>query len=414
MANPTLTTSATLGELLKRLYSPEEIAMLIQLVSPVLDRCCKRGSAALGGSGFIFPVRTRSAHGHAYIAEGQDLPDPSQTTVLQAVVLPAVHAGVVKITGLARAISSGNAAAFASGFEEQTSHTLESMTWFDETCFFRDGSGVLTTFNGNPGATVGPHTVADVSHLRPGMQIDVIDVADYTRHSTDLVISDVDWVNKQITLETALASAADTLDQIYIAGSQDATGAPIVREPLGLEASLASSGVYLGIDRGTIREWQTRSITASRFLDEDLIQRARTYITQITGIPLSGITSSYALLTHPNVAEALFKLVIPRVQYTMGGSFDLLNTSEVKLGNMPVITSPNCPSGTAYLGDWKYSQRLYVPGGELKMDEEHNGAALKWVSGKDSGQVYFREYHQYVVKRPNAFVKFTSITEMDR
>jgi hypothetical protein len=412
MSNPI--TSATLGELLKRLYSPEEITMLIQLVSETLAKCCRRGNASLGGSGFFFPIRTRSAHGHAYIAEGADLPDPGQTQVLQAVVLPVSHYGVVKMTGIARAVASNNAAAFAQGFEEQTTHTLESMAWYDEAAFFRDGSGQLTQFNGAVATTVGPHTVDDVSHLRPGMKVDIIDITAFTRHNADIVIQDVDWVNRTVTFETAVAAAVDDNDQIFIAGSQDATGAPVVREPLGLEASLAATGVYLGIDRGVIREWQARRITASRPMDEDLIQRGRTFLTQITGLPLSGISSAYALLTHPQVAEGLFKLVIPRVQYSMGGQYDLLNTSEVKLGNMPIITTPNCPSNRAYLGDWKYSQSLYLPGGELKMDEEHNGSALKWVANKDSGLVYFREYKQWVVKKPNAFVVYDSLSEMDR
>lgn len=407
-------TSSTLGELLKRLYSPEDIQMLIQLVSETLDKCCKRGNAALGGSGFIFPVRPRSAHGHAYIGEGDDLPDPGQTTVLQAIVMPVSHYGVVKITGLARHISSNNAAAFAQGFEEQTSATLESMAWYDETAFFRDGSGVLTQFNGNPAATVGPHTVDDTAYLRPGMAVDVVGLSNFTRYNTKLVIQDVDWVNRTVTFESALAAGADDNDNIFITGSQATTGAPVVREPYGLEASLASTGIFLGIDRGVVREWQARRIPASRPLDEELIQRARVFITQVTGIPLSGISSQYALLTHPNQAETLFKLVIPRIEYSMGGSFDLLNTSEVKLGNMPIITTPNCPSSKAYLGDWKYSQHLYVPGGELKMDDEHNNATLKWVANKDVGLVYFRSYHQFVVKKPNAFVVYDSLSELDR
>lgn len=412
MANPI--TGATLGELLKRLYSPEEIQMLIQLSSTVLAKCCRRGNAALGGSGFIFPVRTRSAHGHAYISESQALPDPGQTTVLQAVVLPAVNVGVVKITGLARAISGSNAAAFAQGFEEQTTATLESMTWYDETAFFRDGSGIITQFNGAVATSAGPHTVDDTAHLRPGMKLDLIDNTAFTRHNEDIVVQDVDWVNKTVTFETSVAAAVDDNDRLYLAGSQDATGSPVTREPLGLGASLASSGVYLGIDRGTVREWQARTLTVSSFLDEEFIQRGRTYITQITGIPLSGISSMFALLTHPNVAESLFQLVIPRMQYTSGGTFDLLNSSEVKLGNMPIITSPNCPATKAYLGDWKYSQDLFVPGGELKMDEEHGSSVLKHVPNTDQGLVYMRSYHQFVNKKPQCFVVYDSITEMDR
>lgn len=412
VSNPITTT--TLNELLKRVYSPADIQQLLNYTYPVLAKCAAKGSAMLGGSGFFFPVETRGAHGHAYIDQGGDFPDPGQSVQLQAVVLPTVNVGVVKITNLAKAVSSQNAMAFASGFEHNVQGTLASMAWYKEGCFFRDGTGVLTQFNGAVATSAGPHTVDDVNFLRPGMKVDLIDVTDTTRHNSDVVIQSVDWPNKTVTFETAVAAAVDDNDKIFLAGSQESSGALVTREPLGLEAQLLDSGNYLGIDRGSVAPWKANLYTVSDFLDEDIIQRSRVRLTQETGVDLGGLSQSYALLTHPMQAEILFKLAIPRIQYVGAGSIDLLNSTEVKLGNMPIITSHNCPTDKAYLGDWSYSQTLYVPGGELKIDTDHNGAALKWVSNKDVGLVYMREYCQFVNKRPNAFVKLSSLSQMTR
>lgn len=404
----------SVGELVKRLYSSAEIEQLTNLTHPVLATAARKGNAMLGGSGFFFPVRTKGAYGHAYIDQSGDLPAGGQSQVLQAVVLPTVQAGVVQITGLVQSITSQNAMAFASAFEENLQQTIDSMNWYKEGTLFRDGTGVLATFDGAADTDAGPHTVSDVSHLRPGMKVDIIDATAHTRHNEDLEIESIDWVNKTVTFTASVAAAVDTTDKIFLAASQAATGAPVTREPLGLEASLLDSGSYLGIDRGVSDEWKANLFTVSGFLDEEVIQRCRTRLTQETGVQLSGLASSYALLTHPMQAEILFKLAIPRIQFAAGGSFDLLNSSEVSLGKMKILTSHNCPTTKAYLGDWKHSQTVYTPGGELKVDTEHNGAALKWVATKDVGLVYLREYCQFVVKRPNAFVRLSSLTEMSR
>jgi hypothetical protein len=408
-------TSSTLGELLKRLYAPWEIEQLVNLTYPVLNECAAKGSAQLGGSGFYFPVRTRAAEGHAYISETDDLPAGRQSTVLQAVVAPTVHAGVVQLSGLSMAVSSGNAMAFARSFDENVQQTIEAMSAYKEGALFRSGTGVLATFSDDiTAAGAGPWTLSDVNHLREGMVVDIIDATATTRHSEDATIVAVDWPNKQVTFAASQGTAIDANDKIYIAGSQASTGAVVSKEPIGLEGSLLATGSYLGIDRASNGNWRSSAITASSFFDEDILLRARTRVTQETGIPLAGIANRFKVLCHPMQVDVLFKLAIPRVRYSGNDNFDLGNSENVSFGRTKFVTSYLCPPATAYLGDFRYSQSLYTPNGELHIDTEYNGSTLKWVSTKDVGLVFAKEYHAFVVKRPNAFVRIASLTEATR
>ena len=408
-------TTTSLGELLKRLYASWEIEQLVNLTYPALAECAAKGSAQLGGSGFYFPVRTKSAHGHAYISESDDLPAGRESAVKQGLVSPTVHAGVVQLTGLSMAVSSGNAMAFARSFDENVQQTIEAMSAYKEGAFFRDGTGLIAQFNDAVATSAGPHVCDDVQFLREGMVVDIVDNGTTTsHHNSDLSIKEVDWVNKAVTFTSSVAAAVDDNDRIFIADSQTSGSALVNKEPLGLEASLLATGTYLGIDRAVDTNWQSNALAASSFFDEDILLRARTRVTQEAGIPLSGFGGRFKCLIHPMQVDVLFKLAIPRIRYAGGGEFDLGNSSNVSFGGIDFVTSYQCPAGTAYLGDFQYSKSLYTPNGELHIDTEYNGSSLKWVATKDVGLVFVKEYCAFAVTRPNAFVRITSLTQPSR
>jgi hypothetical protein len=414
-------TKSTLDELLKRLYAGWEIEDLVNLTYPVLGQCFAKGSAQLGGSGFYFPVRTSAAEGHGFIAEDGYLPTPLQSTVRQAVANPTVQAGAVQLSGLSMAVSSGNAAAFAEAFDENVNSTIEAMMAYREGAAFRAGDGVVAVFNGDP-STSGQLTFDDVSFLRPGMVVRVYDTSTAGTTETwygDYTVGEVVWENRTADLGTIDASIGDN-DEVYLdirggqsSGEQTTGTAPSDHELLGLEASLLNSGTYLGISRSTYPNWQAQSLTASSLLDEDIVLRARARITQETGIGLAGM-GAFKLLCHPTQANALFKLSLSRVHFSGTSGINLLNSEEVKLGNIGVITSYLCPDDKAYLGDWRYSKTVYTPGGELHIDTEYNGSALKWVANKDVGIVFAKCYSQLIVTRPPAFCRISSITQATR
>lgn len=408
-------TTTVLGDLLKRLYASWEIEALQNLTYPVLNEVAHVGSANLGGTGFFFPVRSESAEGHAFIDESDNLPTSGATVVNQAEVDPKIHVGVVQLTGLSMAVSSGNAMAFARSFDENVQQTIEAMTAYKEGTLFRDGTGILTRFNGNPG-TSGALTVDDTNFLRPGMRVDLLSDTDTspTDHGEE-VIDTVDWPNKTVTFTNAIPTAVADNARIYMAGSQAGGGASVSsKEPEGLETSLLSTGTYLGLSKATVANWATPQITASAFFDEDILLRARTRVTQESGIPLAGIANRFKVLCHPQQVDVLFKLAIPRIRYSGSEMYDLGNDENVSFGRTKFITSYLCPPGTAYLGDWSKHCTLYTPNGQLHIDTEYNGSALKWVSDKDVGVAFAKSYFNFACKRPNAFVRITSLTEPTR
>lgn len=411
-------TSTSLGELLKRLYSNDDIEMLANLVSQVLEKCAAKGNAMLGGAGFYGAARLESSEGHAFIAEDGALPDPQQTLVKQWLASPTVQVGVVQLTGLSKAVSSQNSMAFANAFDENVQHTIESMTAYKEGTLFRDGTGALTTFTADAGASAGPWTVDDAGFLREGMSVIVYDAS--TAGGTETYfgpykINIVDWVNDQVTFSSAVDATVTTSDVLYLNDSQGPTGtAPASREPLGFEKSILSTGNYLGIDRATYGNWRSSSFTVSAALDEDILMRARTRIIQETGLTISAMGQRFALVCHQSQADQLFKLAIPRIHYAGVSNIDLVNAENVAIGKIPVLTSYQCLPSRAYMGDWSKHKTMYAPGGELHIDTEHNGAPLKWVSGYDKGQVYMKSYFQFVNTAPNHFCRFASITEASR
>jgi hypothetical protein len=405
-----------MGDALKRVYSSDEISDQVNLTHPALEECAPKGAAAIGGTNFYFPIRTEHAHGHAYIAETQDLPTARESKIKQAVVAPTVHAGVVQVSGLSMAISSGSAMSFVKALDENVSSTILGMTAYKEGTLFRDGSGLLTRFNGNPGTT-GALTVDDPAFLREGMVVDLIDDTATTRHNSDVKVQKIDWANKTVEFSTAIAAAVADNDKIYIADSQNSTGALQTVEPFGFEASIRASNTYLGLDRTAAgnANWAAQELSASAFLDESLLLQGRTRVTQESGIDLGGMSGSFKLVCHPMQSDTLFKLAIPRVQFTPGGGdWDLGNSGNPSFGGIRLVTSYQCPPALAYLGDFSKHQTLYTPTGELQIDTRFSGSSLKWLSRKDVGLLFLREYSQFVNKAPVCFLRYDTLTEQTR
>lgn len=420
-------TTTSLGDLLKINYASWEIEQMVNLTVPVLAECAAEGSAQLGGSGFIYPVRLTSAESHAYITESQTLPETAgPSTIVQAEIDPVIHAGTVTLSGLAMSVSSTNAMAFARAFDENVSQTIQAMGAYKEGTLFRNGSGRI----GEIASRTDADTVvldAEPNTIREGM---VIAIEDSAGGSTAwhngagagatngrLTVSDIDWSTNTLDFTGAspdVASAVADGDFLYIAGSQledaaDATN----REPTGLDASVSSSGTYAGIVRGTdafASNWESTEIAVSGFFDESQLLRARTRITQESGVGISQMSNSFKVVCHPNQVDVLFKLALSRIRYSGNEDFDLGNSRNVNFGGIPFSTSYNCPLTVAYMGDWSYHKSLYTPGGKLHIDTQYNGSPLKWVSTFDRGLVFLKEYHNFLLTKPTCFAKFTSLT----
>jgi hypothetical protein len=409
-----LTASPDVGGLLKRLYAPWEIEQQVNLTYPLLASLFTEGSAELGGTGFHFAARMESNAGHAYIAETGTLPPGLSTVNAQAVVSPTVHAGRIDVSGLVRAMSSGNAMSFAKVVDENVSQLIESMSAYKEGVCFRTGDGALATIDTDPIAAT-TWDVSDTGYLREGMSIHVRTAAGTTqRAGGPYKITAVDWVAGTIDVDGPTNAAVAATDIIVLDDSQVAGTVTAVSEPIGLETAVDATGTYLGLARSDYANWAGNEYTVSGLLDEDVFLRSRTRLTQESGIQLGAMSSALRFVCHPMQADILFKLAIPRIEFTGGGAFDLGNKVEPSFGGIKLLTSYQAPPSKAWLGDFKYTQSFYAPGGKLHVDSEYNGSTLKWIADQDAATVFLKEYCAFANRRPNAFVKLQSLTEATR
>lgn len=412
-AGPVL--SSSLDEYTKRVYTSQRTETLMNITHPILPNVAPTGTERLGGSGFYGSARTRTHSGHAFIGENESLPTGGQTKGRQWVVMPVTQVGVTEGSGLSMAISSQDVMSFVRAYDENVDFMMQEMWTYREGAVFRDGSGLLATFVDDPGgSSPGPYAVSDVGYIRPGHVVDIIDATLTTRHELRCPVEVSDWVNKKLTFGRNITSAIDAGDRIFLSYSQADSGALVNKEPIGLAGSVAETGTYLGIDRSLEEGWRGSVLQADSFFNEDIWMRARTRIQQRTGRGI-GSMGSFAGVMHSQQLDVLFRLAMPRIQYQGGGPFNLGHNGNISFGNMDNIwTSHDVPPTTAWLGDFSKHKTCYAPGGELHIDSQFNGSAMKWVSGKDNWLVFAKSYFAWINTAPLYFVKVTNLSVPSR
>lgn len=401
-------------ELAKRNYPDWEIRELHNVTTPGLNILARKGNARLGGSGFFYPVNTQGNHGYGHIRRGDAIPGGRQTKNRQAVIMPTILAGQVQLDGLTMAINSGDPYSFADIYDQNITSLLKEMMRFKNQVLFKDGSGVMATFVTPVDDSIGPHTFDDVTGIKEGQVYDVIDATATTRHVLDAKAVAVDWVNNTITFDKVIPAAVDANDRLFIADSQADSGIISAKDPVGLAGAIGSTGEYNGISRDGEANWRSTAYTASKYVDEDVLGRIRVRIHQDTGIGYQEMASDFAHVLHPLQLEVLFKMAIPRIRYTAGQGFELGHDGSFTFGGMKFVTDYHCPTTTMYTGDWSQFVTLYTPNGELHIDSEYNGAALKWVAGYDQGVVIVKSYYNFACLNPVRFAKTSSITAPSR
>jgi hypothetical protein len=404
---------ASLDEFTKRMYTSARTETVMNITHPILANIAPTGTEKLGGAGFYGNIRTRTHSGHAFIAENASLPTGGITKGRQWVAMPTTQVGVTEGSGLAMAMTSQDAASFVRAYDENVDFMMQEMWTYREGVALRDGSGLLATFVDDPaGSSTGPYILSDVGFLRPGMLVDIIDDAatGTTRHHLRMGIEAVDWILKKVTFTSAISVNVGVGDRVFLSYTQADSGTLVNMEPVGLDGSVAETGTYLGIDRSLEEGWRGSILQADKFFDEDIFMRARTRVQQRTGRGV-GSMGGFAALMHAQQLDVLFRLAMPRIQYTAGGPFNLGHNGQISFGNMDSIwTSHDVPPATAWLGDFSKHKTVYAPGGELHIDSEYNGSAMKWVSGKDNWLVFAKSYFTFINTSPHSFVKVTNLS----
>jgi hypothetical protein len=404
-------TNTTLGDLLLNVYDKTSIAQLQNLESEMLDKIKEATDFQVGGNGLVFPVNLSGDEGYGFIQEQGALPPSQNEQVAQATVNPVVFVGAVKITGLARAISTGNALAFANGLQYHMDMKLKRMTAYLDTAFFRTGTGQLATYAVNPADTSIANAVQSpgAQWFRRNMLVDIFDANGADAMLAQAVkVTDVDLIANTITLAVNFGATVDISDPLYLTGTHFA-GSALIPEILGLDAGISTTGSYLTLNRATFREWQSNVIAAAAAdLDEDLLLQAENRIMIITGMPMSTIRNMN-LIAHPNQIRKYFENMVPQRQFT-GMDFDA-GYSKLSWNGKPFLFAHNCPRTSLYMGDMSTYQRFTAPGGEMKLDDTF-GPVIKWAQGYDAGMAYWRSYQNFAMRAPNRWLRIDNLADV--
>lgn len=401
--------TTTLGDLLKRVYDPAAVEEAQNLEVPVLGYIGEGSDYRVGGDGLYFAVDMSGDEGYGYIPEQGAIPASQNEQVKQAKVSPTVFVGAVRITGLGRAISSENIMAFAQGLQFHFDKKLRRMTAYKEGVLFRDGQGVLLQYNGGPSDTATAESVdgGSLSWVRRNMMVEIFSSSDVYR-AGPVKVTDVDWVDQTITLDTTVSGAADN-DKIVLAGTQPRTGTFVAREPLGLESAIAKTGSYLTVARSSYPEWESNVVDAGGTdIDEDRFLQAENELYVVGGVSM-GRVEDYRILIHPNQVRKYYELIIPRKEFSGMGAD--ASPGRLSWNGHEFVISHNCLETTAYMGDFGTWQKFTAPDGQMQIDTTF-GPPIKWAPGFDGGIAYWREYCNYAIRMPNHWVKIHTLANV--
>lgn len=389
--------TVTLGDALVRVYDKREVTQLQNLEVPLLDMIPDAADYELGGKGFYFGITPSGDEGYGFIDSDAPLPAAQNEQTLQAVVSPVVFVGAVRVGGLARAISTRNTHAFANQLQYHLDMKMRRMTVYWEGALFRDGTGKLAEANGSPVGNTVALKNGNVMWFRRNMVLDARRSSSVTV-KPGVVVTDVDFQNNAITLLDA--SGLIDGDQLYLAGTQPASGAPVEREFQGLERLCSPTGTYLTQPRASIPEWEGNTVDAAgNDVTEDLLLQAENRVLIVGGVSMSEVRGQ-VMIWHPNQRRKYFRLVLPQKQYA-GLDLDA-GYRTLRWNDSPIYETHNCPETRIWRSSMDRFHKFVTPEGELQIDTTF-GPPIKWAQGFDAGIAYFRFYGNYAGRKPNAF-----------
>lgn len=402
-------TSTNVAGILKNLYDRKTLAELENLETPFYGMLSTASDAKIAGAGFIFGVMAEGFTSAAARAEGAAAPAPGNFVPKQVTVPAKKVLAQVQIDGLAKALAGGGDASFGDAWQVAIDRELKGAMRMHEMMAFNDGTGTLAQFNAPSGNTSSVAQAVD----GPGAQwLHINDRVDIFNNSTNVkvvdsaVVTDVDPLGDTITLDDDYSGVIADNYYIYKAGEQTVSGTQSTTQFTGLAGALASSGTYFGLSRTTYRNWRANVIDAgSTSITEDLLQRACGQLEIVSGSGMAG----YGIVAHPDQRRRYLELVLAQKRFS-GLSLDA-GHKVLEFNGMPFITSYKCQPSVIYMGNFKNDfQKVFVPGGELKVDTEQNGQAVRPVPGYDSQAVLIKSYGNFICRKPNNFVKISALT----
>lgn len=397
--------STNLGGLIVRVYSKDKIRRLQNLMYPVLGSIKNSTRHTVAGEGFYFGVKTSGGESIGFRDPTAQLPSARKENVQQAKVTPKPIYGTLEVSGLAKALASGQPHSFAEVMSYDITEKTDELSAYMEGALFRDKTdklGEVESVNGNTITVNSP----GVQWLREGMKVDFIDTSG-TATKDGATIEEVDWETNTIVVDAA-GSAAPT-DGVYLDGTHAGSGTFRDAGFDGLVAGTATTGTYLGLSRSTYPTFQGNLIDATdSLLDEDLLTRLEVRVMQVGGVSRSSIRN-FRIYSHFNQVRKLAEVAYPRQRFN--GNNVSLGVDKLSWKGNEIMESPFCPETDVFCGDSEEFQKFVTPNGELQISTDF-GDAWKFVPNFDAGRAYMRAYCNYVVTNPRKWGRLKNLANV--
>lgn len=389
-------TITTLGDMLKRNYGK----MIVQQQSKAafLYKLLPKSPYRPVGKGFYFAVSVAgNQQGVGAINETEALRTAGNETVEQFVITPKINEATINISGLARAVSEGNEAAFANGLVRQLDEALENLIKdMNRQCYGR-GNGLLATVSA--AATSTTITVDTVQYIKPNMVVDIYTGS--TRNVDSATVSSVDRANNQITFSASVTvSANDQIVKEETRVSAASDGKEIAGTTYIIDDGTIST-TFQGLSRSTYPILRGNIIDADGVsLTNDLLQRAADEV----GIVGDGRVDM--LISRHGQRRKYLDLVTPDKRF-LDDKLDR-GYQKISWNGIPWYLDVDCPKAEIIGLTQKYLEKYEVRGIHLADDDN---SILKWGGTSDTFTAYYRCYSNLGSPKPNAHFRLTDLNE---
>lgn len=228
-----------------------------------------------------------------------------------------------------------------------------------------------------------------------------------SNHAAAVTVTDVDIVNKQITVSSAGTAAAN--DFIFRASNNDATGTKEITAGLQTLISTTANTVG-GIDSSAagLKFWQAMSDTAGGSISLDNLMKNWNRVSA-SGVPAANIVA----LTSPGLARLLFgtadfKSNVRFMESTeLQGGFEQISFA-TGAGRLRLTTDRLAPYGKVHFVD-KGAIQVYSPGDWDFLSKD--GLTIRWDTDKDAFQSVLFRYVNLGTNRRNSSLVMSGLTD---
>lgn len=396
--------SATIGGILKRVYSPEAIADQQNRQYITWSKINKAPGRPTGLGFFGSVLLGGNQEGLGSQNELESLRTSGQQRPEQYIIRPKILTDTIQFSGLSLEIAKGNEEAFANNLTFQTDESLRDAFKELNGQVFRDGSGLLS-LTASPGVATNTVVVDNAQWFKQFEKIDIFDAATNTiKQVNGAQITDINLVTNTLTIDGGPWTFDDngfTYRQ-FVHDGAPADGKELAGLALAVDDGTVSA-TYEGIARtgaGSFTNWRGIVVDAGAVnLTNDLLQRT------IMRMKVAGAPEPDMLVTHPQQTRKYLDIVVPLKRFDKTGNLDSGYTN-LEWNGRPWMEDTDCPYGVVYFMNREYFRKYEVY--SLKLDDA-NGQTLKWNPGFDGFIAYLKYYGNLGSQRPNALARLENL-----